>query len=944
MGANKLGKRLAEQKYGEASHHANSEYIGKRKEEREWLFKDVGDDEYFNEFMSRKGIQAVLDPRAGFGNENITHRTDQAQNATFNNPQQSTAKGGGSLYQSIFRDYKEFVSDRDEKISKRLGSLSKKIDMAAQIERFEHNDNEKFEKYIEKLDSKRARNVSFTLNTKESEGYGINTLDKTSDFRFSSYSGLDSKGLGLHRETESKSETSEIGLVGSTTTRDDFGRQTVKKNTVKFDSGLYSTPLNTENSTVQNKRFLDGEERKSDDKRIDTRERMRQRSANISGRRFKLTRLGLGKPTRGQPSTSGEVSSAENAEESKYSTDTPSSEKDRELHVIRSAKRNKVASRLDFLNELDSKISQEGLLFESGRKINSHGKEENSTFKKYKFMDVDELTPNEVEKRRLDAPIKLEKLNTLQKQTGGRQVEFPDNIPRESSDTLSTTTQRQSLFPTARVTENVGRRSRLSSDQQLTDPRIELPRSRMSFEADLGRKNSFGTSLGSVFEKEMVFDVEKEIEKKTTSGGMAGLDVLNAHNPSSLTHTIGLGNFGTNKITAPLQDSFKSDGFEIPIVKKNRSLNSSGLETIPAQTNRVVSQPAPYLPPPPPPLPPPPPPPLNPSVPEHPSIQRPQLRMELAGRIEIPDKKCIKVNGRSYQRISLAGKGGSSRVYKVLSDKGRFYAIKKVTYGKTDHSVVEGYKRECELLRAFKDNPHVVQLYDYELNNSRGYLFMVLEYGEIDLARLLQKHGDKPLSINFIRMYWEQMLSAVNVVHKMKTVHSDLKPANFLLIQGVLKLIDFGIAKTIGNDTTNIHRDQQLGTLNYMAPEAIEMFSKGKNVQLIRIDYPKYRAGVNQVHIPESDPNNPAYTKNDRVVASRDLVDLIKSCLERDPKKRPTIPELLNHSFLSMQYDSVHSISRCLTILKKSPQFFEMIDQSDPSNNVALAKKLLDLL
>lgn len=53
------------------------------------------------------------------------------------------------------------------------------------------------------------------------------------------------------------------------------------------------------------------------------------------------------------------------------------------------------------------------------------------------------------------------------------------------------------------------------------------------------------------------------------------------------------------------------------------------------------------------------------------------------------------------------------------------------------------------------------------------------------------------------------MLEAVHVIHEERIVHSDLKPANFVLIGNSLKLIDFGIAKAIANDTTNIHRDTQ---------------------------------------------------------------------------------------------------------------------------------------
>jgi len=54
------------------------------------------------------------------------------------------------------------------------------------------------------------------------------------------------------------------------------------------------------------------------------------------------------------------------------------------------------------------------------------------------------------------------------------------------------------------------------------------------------------------------------------------------------------------------------------------------------------------------------------------------------------------------------------------------------------------------------------------------------------------------------------MLEAVHVIHEEKIVHSDLKPANFVLVKGELKLIDFGIANAIANDTTNIQRDHQV--------------------------------------------------------------------------------------------------------------------------------------
>jgi serine/threonine-protein kinase TTK/MPS1 len=54
------------------------------------------------------------------------------------------------------------------------------------------------------------------------------------------------------------------------------------------------------------------------------------------------------------------------------------------------------------------------------------------------------------------------------------------------------------------------------------------------------------------------------------------------------------------------------------------------------------------------------------------------------------------------------------------------------------------------------------------------------------------------------------MLECVSSIHNKGIVHSDLKPANFVMVKGLLKLIDFGIAKKVADDTTNIYRGIQV--------------------------------------------------------------------------------------------------------------------------------------
>ncbi|KAF8733768.1 hypothetical protein HU200_014615 [Digitaria exilis] len=203
----------------------------------------------------------------------------------------------------------------------------------------------------------------------------------------------------------------------------------------------------------------------------------------------------------------------------------------------------------------------------------------------------------------------------------------------------------------------------------------------------------------------------------------------------------------------------------------------------------------------------------------------------------------FKVNGKLYQKLGKIGSGGSSEVHKVISSDCIIYALKKIKLRGRDYPTAYGFCQEIEYLNKLKGKSNIIQLIDYEVTDKSlilegsisprdgrikddHYIYMVLEYGEIDLAHMVaqkwQERSNSNMKIdeNWLRFYWQQMLEAVNTIHDERIVHSDLKPANFMLVRGSLKLIDFGIAKAIMNDTTNIQRDAQVGTLNYMSPEA----------------------------------------------------------------------------------------------------------------------------
>jgi serine/threonine-protein kinase TTK/MPS1 len=96
-----------------------------------------------------------------------------------------------------------------------------------------------------------------------------------------------------------------------------------------------------------------------------------------------------------------------------------------------------------------------------------------------------------------------------------------------------------------------------------------------------------------------------------------------------------------------------------------------------------------------------------------------------------------------------------------------------------------------------------------------------MEMGSTDLNNFLKKEIQKNKCVKEpTRVYiWFKMLEAVKAIHEHGVIHSDLKPANFLLVGHEVKLIDFNISNSI-NDRTSVTVACDCGTLNYMPPES----------------------------------------------------------------------------------------------------------------------------
>lgn len=292
--------------------------------------------------------------------------------------------------------------------------------------------------------------------------------------------------------------------------------------------------------------------------------------------------------------------------------------------------------------------------------------------------------------------------------------------------------------------------------------------------------------------------------------------------------------------------------------------------------------------------------------------------------------KTIVVNGVVYTRLQLIGRGGTSKVYQVRDASGNERALKTVRV--SEDAQFEALADEVNLLQSLKGNSRIIQVFDAQVHRNRWMMNIVMEQGEMDLGRFLQSSQD--IGLSAIQGIWRHMLEAVKVVHDARIIHSDLKPANFILVAGQWKLIDFGISKRIACETTHIGRDGPVGTISYMAPEAVQTgaFKVGRasdiwslGIILYQILYrsaPFSHLEPMQRLFALSDPNLQVEFPPGHCLDSHSesvkahLIDVLNRCLQRDPTRRASIPELLAHDFLldSLRVDR-SSVDRAIEAL-----------------------------
>lgn len=174
----------------------------------------------------------------------------------------------------------------------------------------------------------------------------------------------------------------------------------------------------------------------------------------------------------------------------------------------------------------------------------------------------------------------------------------------------------------------------------------------------------------------------------------------------------------------------------------------------------------------------------------------------------------------NYKITAHLGQGGMGNVYRATDTMlGREVALKMLHPQLTmQPQFLERFKKEARVLAQLL-HPNIAVIYNFI--EQGGNHFMVMEYVEgTNLDDLLKRH--KSLPAEFIVPVFVQALEGLQHAHRKNIFHRDIKPSNIMLTpDGVVKLMDFGIAKVAGEQKmTQVNKI--VGTVEFMAPELIQ--------------------------------------------------------------------------------------------------------------------------
>lgn len=276
-----------------------------------------------------------------------------------------------------------------------------------------------------------------------------------------------------------------------------------------------------------------------------------------------------------------------------------------------------------------------------------------------------------------------------------------------------------------------------------------------------------------------------------------------------------------------------------------------------------------------------------------------KLTAGIAGDTQEPEDGALipgELFANRYQITRVVGRGGMGMVYKARDrELVEDVAIKMLRSDAMngDPSVIERFKTEIRLARRISHR-NVVRTHD--LGESAGAYYVTMEYVEgITVRDLIDMRGH--LSAPSTLGIAQQLAASLEVAHDEGVIHRDIKPQNMLLDpDGVLKVMDFGIARLAESTSTLTQAGMVIGTPAYMAPEQLLAEQVDARSDLYAVGVVLYECLTGALPFEGASPialiakvlhTHPTAPAARDPSIPKPLSDLVMRLLDKEPAERP---------------------------------------------------------
>lgn len=268
--------------------------------------------------------------------------------------------------------------------------------------------------------------------------------------------------------------------------------------------------------------------------------------------------------------------------------------------------------------------------------------------------------------------------------------------------------------------------------------------------------------------------------------------------------------------------------------------------------------------------------------------------------IEPQDPLIGQTIGGEFTLLKKVGFGGMGAVYRATQRVTERSVAVKVLHGHLADAVfVKRFSQEARIIASL-NHPNIVTIYKYGQDENRR-LFIAMEYVEgSDLADLIVPEWFFEVSRALPLMI--QMAEALAYAHDKKIIHRDIKPENMILTKRsrneMIKILDFGVAKILGDGSIRTKTGALCGSPPFMSPEQwqqvrdidgrSDIYSLGcvfyKMVTGTAPFHSDTTVGYMKAHL-RGEPQSPLVF-SESLADSPQVADIIGRCIQRDRNNR----------------------------------------------------------